>query len=102
MRKYTLPYETGPLSDVVMEFQILPGVAQRGIRPIIPDNFPAGMTALLRQMWDNDPTKRPSTEAVLESLCKLEETYAANKHSWDKLRKKHKRERDRHVKGSSD
>jgi len=100
-RKYTLPYETGPLSDVVMDFQILPGVAQRGIRPIIPDNFPAEMSILLRQMWDSVPAKRPSTEVVLDNLCRLEETYSCNKHSWDRLRKKHKKEKERH-KGLSD
>jgi len=92
-REYTLPYESGPLADVVMDFQILPAVAQRGVRPIIPENFPAGMSTLLRAMWDATPEKRPSTDVVLETLVRLEETYSSNKHSWDKLRKKHKKDK---------
>ena len=90
-REYTLPYESGPLADVVMDFQILPAVAQRGVRPIIPDSFPAGLSTLLTAMWDSHPEKRPSTEVVLETLTSLEETYSSNKHSWDKLRRKHKK-----------
>jgi len=76
-----------------MDFQILPAVAQRGVRPIVPENFPSGLSTLLREMWDSHPEKRPSTEVVLENLIRLEETYSSNKHSWDKLRKKHKKDK---------
>ena len=99
-REYTLPYQFGPLADVVMDFQILPAVAQRGVRPIIPDSFPGGMSTLLQQMWDSQPAKRPTAGVVLETLNRLEETYMSNKHSWDRLRKKHKKER--FPKGISD
>jgi len=99
-REYTLPYQFGPLADVVMDFQILPAVAQRGVRPIIPDNFPGGMSTLLQQMWDSQPAKRPTAGVVLETLNRLEETYLSNKHSWDRLRKRHKKERT--PKGISD
>jgi len=94
-REYTLPYESGPLADVVMDFQILPAVAQRGVRPTIHENFPAGASTLLKAMWDSNPEKRPSTEVVLENILRLEETYSSNKHSWDKLRRKHKK--DKHL-----
>jgi len=92
-REYTLPYESGPLSDVVMDFQILPAVAQRGVRPVLHENFPAEMSALLKAMWDSNPEKRPSTEVVLETLTRLEESYSNNKHFWDKLRRKHKKDK---------
>ena len=90
-RTYTLPYSTGPLADVVMDFQILPAVAQRGVRPLIPENMPPELAALLTAMWDSDPEKRPPTEVVLETLVRLNDVYINNKHAWDKLRKKHKK-----------
>lgn len=98
-REYTRPYESGPLADVVVDFQILPAVAQRGVRPAVPDTFPPGLAALLRAMWSSHPEQRPSTDVVLATLAEQEDVYASNRHAWEKLRRRHKR--DKHAKSLS-
>ncbi|MDT7708009.1 MAG: eukaryotic-like serine/threonine-protein kinase [Pseudonocardiales bacterium] len=38
-------------------------------RPLVPDGLPAGMTALLRSMTDDDPARRPGAATVAELLA---------------------------------
>ena len=45
----------------------------KGLRPTIPDKFPARLYQTLQHMWSS-PAKRPSAQEVLEELVKVDQT----------------------------
>ncbi len=38
------------------------------LQPDIPESVPQELKKVMRKCWDVDPTKRPSTESILETL----------------------------------
>jgi len=49
-------------------FRIVEAVMKEGLRPPLPDNLPGGTSELIREMWDEDPKKRPNIAEVLSGL----------------------------------
>ncbi len=55
-----------PYQDLVKQglnsFQILRKTCTTGIRPILPDKFPASLQELIQKCWHEDPQQRPSAK----------------------------------------
>ncbi len=52
---------------------IIVGVSQQALRPVIPDDCPAPYAQLMSDCWHEDPTKRPSFTEVLHRLEQLQQ-----------------------------
>jgi hypothetical protein len=65
--------------DVLMSI-----VAKKGLRPIINSNIPKTLQVLIQKCWNQDPSKRPDFDAVLEELEYIQQEYEQNKFTWNK------------------
>ena len=50
---------------------IIVGVSQKGLRPIIPDNCPLPYSQLITDCWKEEPSQRPSFSEILHRLEQL-------------------------------
>ncbi|XP_063724509.1 probable serine/threonine-protein kinase drkD [Symsagittifera roscoffensis] len=52
-------------------FQVMEGVAKKGLRPVIPGWVPKELTSLINLCWHAQPSQRPSFQEVLDILDNL-------------------------------
>lgn len=79
--KYQRPF--GEFKDITIDFQVIIQVSKNGLRPSIPSLCPKPMEELIRKMWDQDPTKRPTCSQLLQELDDLEKVYENNEEEWN-------------------
>lgn len=70
---YHKPYSEH--KNLKYDFQVLIQTAKNGLRPTIHPSNPSPFTKLMQQCWEADPEKRPSFEAVLESLKQIKKLF---------------------------
>ncbi len=71
--------------DLLYDFQVVLNAANKGTRPSIPDNAPLGMGLLITDLWQENPSVRPTATKVLKELQGLKHEYESNISKWDKL-----------------
>lgn len=49
-------------------FQVLFAIANKGVRPVIPDDCPADYKQLVVKCWDQDPNNRPDFKEIIDYL----------------------------------
>lgn len=54
------------------DFQIIYAVCEHQTRPIIPEDFPPALVALVTDCWKVEPSDRPTFKAILRSLRSAE------------------------------
>ena len=50
----------------------------KGTRPFLPSSMPTNLKDIVRQMWEQDYTKRPTMEEVSKELIEMDENSASN------------------------
>lgn len=54
-----------------MSEQVIEAVAERGERPVIPQDCPKALTDLILQCWEEQPERRPSSKTVVDKLHEI-------------------------------
>lgn len=80
--QYVRPYSEYP--KLKMGIQIIVQVAKKGIRPSIPPECPPALDQLIRDVWNQDPSPRPTATELLQKLDTLEKDYKAAPDNWPK------------------
>eukprot|EP01117_Protostelium_nocturnum_P011928 TRINITY_DN4362_c0_g1_i1.p1 TRINITY_DN4362_c0_g1~~TRINITY_DN4362_c0_g1_i1.p1 ORF type:complete len:855 (+),score=237.93 TRINITY_DN4362_c0_g1_i1:325-2889(+) len=80
--KYERPFFE--FKEITQDYQLLMQTHNNSKRPTIPPSCPETMASLCNQCWDNDPSKRPNCEELLESLLQIQLVYEENKNEWDR------------------
>eukprot|EP01128_Nolandella_sp_AFSM9_P000684 TRINITY_DN10825_c0_g1_i1.p1 TRINITY_DN10825_c0_g1~~TRINITY_DN10825_c0_g1_i1.p1 ORF type:complete len:823 (-),score=218.56 TRINITY_DN10825_c0_g1_i1:212-2566(-) len=79
--KYLAPFKE--FAKIKMDFQILVQASMMDLRPTIPASFPH--PEFISDVWNKDPTKRPTTTQWLEQLDIIKAEYQKNPKKWDDL-----------------
>ncbi|EGG19360.1 protein kinase [Cavenderia fasciculata] len=87
MGKYQRPFSDNP--EISFDFQIIILTSKQRIRPTMPPSVPPKLEQLIRSCWDQDASKRPDGNQVIEVLEKLCSEYMANKQEWDEIIPQH-------------
>lgn len=65
MEHRTLPYEG------IAPYQVVIGVATKGLRPPIGDTVPKALADMMKSCWDEKPNHRPTFVSLTETLERM-------------------------------
>jgi hypothetical protein len=80
---YQRPFAEFP--ELQYDFQVVLNAANKGTRPTIPGIAPDGIGNLITDLWQDNPSVRPTATKVLKELQGLKHEYESNISKWDKL-----------------
>jgi len=70
---YTRPYAEFP--QISNEMQIIIQVSKKNLRPTVPLGCPEGLSKLVQDCWNPEPTERPDCPTIISLLRKFQSEY---------------------------